>query len=231
MDNYIWVMQSPDGRQLVAVDPGDADPVLQLCQKEGALLTDILITHHHADHVGGIGKLRQAFPAVRVHGPALEKITGVDHPLGQGDTVSISGLEGAFTVLDIPGHTAGHIAYSLPTARWLFCGDTLFAAGCGRLFEGTAQQMFDSLQKLGSLPADTQVFCTHEYTQSNLAFACVAEPENADIRARASEVAARRSLGLSTLPSTLELEWKTNPFLRAGDASRLAQLRRQKDVF
>jgi len=230
-DNYIWTMLSGDRQRAVAVDPGDASPLLAFCQKAGATLTDILITHHHPDHTAGIPALKKAYPQARVWGPASENIAGVEHRLREGDRVDIEGLAGALSVLDIPGHTAGHIAYHHPGLAWLFCGDTLFAAGCGRLFEGTPQQMFDSLRKLGSLPSETRVFCTHEYTQSNLRFARVAEPDNTRVAERAAEVAALREAGVCTLPSNLALEWETNPFLRARDANHFAALRQHKDRF
>ncbi len=230
-DNYIWTMLSPDRQRATVVDPGDAAPVLAFCQKAGAALTDILITHHHPDHTAGIPLLKQTYPDARVWGPAGERIAGVETPLREGDTVAIGGLNRAFLVLDIPGHTAGHIAYYHPAMDWLFCGDTLFAAGCGRLFEGTPQQMFASLQKLGSLPSQTRVFCTHEYTHSNLRFAQEAEADNPAIHARAQTVASLRAQGACTLPSSIGLEWETNPFLRARDASHFAALRQQKDNF
>lgn len=230
-DNYIWTLQSADGQRAIAVDPGDAEPVLALCQKAGARLTDILITHHHPDHTAGIATLQRAFPDVRVTGPARETIAGVQHTVSEGDQIAVSGLAEPFEVIDIPGHTAGHVAYWLAQAGWLFCGDTLFAAGCGRLFEGTPAQMFASLQKLGALPPDTHVFCTHEYTQSNLRFAMHAEPDNAVIAERAARVGQMRAAGHPTVPSTLALEWQTNPFLRARDVAHFAALRQQKDHF
>lgn len=230
-DNYIWTLLSPDRQRAAVVDPGDASPVLAFCQKAGATLTDILITHHHPDHVAGIPALKQVWPQVRVWGPARERIPGMEHPLQEGDTVELEHLPDHFDVLDIPGHTAGHIAYFHREAGWLFCGDTLFAAGCGRLFEGTPEQMFASLQKLGALPPDTRVYCTHEYTQSNLRFAVVAEPGNDAVHARATAVGHLRERGDCTLPSSIALEWQTNPFLRARDAAHFAALRQQKDRF
>lgn len=222
---------SADAARAVCVDPGDAGPVLALCQKAGAALTDILITHHHADHTAGIPALKKAFPDAKVWGPARESIAGVEYPLSGGDVIALSGLGEPVHIIDIPGHTAGHIAYHLPKTGWLFCGDTLFAAGCGRLFEGTAAQMFASLQTLGALPDHTRVFCTHEYTLSNLRFAAHAEPENTAIVQRTQDVTQLRAEKRCSLPSTLALEWQTNPFLRARDTEHFAALRQQKDVF
>jgi hydroxyacylglutathione hydrolase len=175
--------------------------------------------------------LKAAFPKVRVHGPASENIEGLTTRLKENDSVAIAGLRDTFQVLEVPGHTAGHIAYYLAQAGWLFCGDTLFAAGCGRLFEGTAEQLYASLQKLGRLPKETLVFCTHEYTLSNLKFALWAEPENREIEQRWEQVQDLRLRNQSTLPSQIGLEWQTNPFLRARDAKHFAMLRLEKDSF
>lgn len=208
-DNYLWLLQERGGA--VVVDPGDAQPVLQALRSQGLDLTAILITHHHADHTGGIDELLRVYD-VPVYGPRAEsaKIRGLTHLLDDGDRVTVLGTD--FEVLSVPGHTLGHIAYF--SRDILLCGDTLFSAGCGRLFEGTPAQMHDSLTRLASLPGDSSVYCTHEYTLSNLAFARAVEPHNADIAAHIERVRSLRAQGLSSLPSTLALERCINPFLR-----------------
>ena len=208
-DNYIWALH--DKRSAVIVDPGDAAPVLAFLKTHHLTLAAILITHHHADHAGGVAGLLAHTP-VPVWGPAFESIAGVSNPVNEPATITLPALGLNMTVLDVPGHTAGHIAYY--SAPWLFCGDTLFACGCGRLFEGTPEQMLHSLQKLAQLPGDTAIYCAHEYTLSNIAFAQNAEPNNEILRRRAIEAAKRRQQGLPTVPSRLDLEWATNPFLR-----------------
>lgn len=207
-DNYIWLLHKGD--EAVVVDPGDAAPVKARLAAHGLRLVAILITHHHADHQGGISDLLAA-GQVPVYGPANESITGCTVPLSGGDRVQILGE--TLEVIDVPGHTAGHIAYAMPGA--LFCGDTLFAGGCGRLFEGTPAQMFASLGKLAALPGDTRVYCAHEYTEANLRFAAAVEPGNPALQQRIVEVAATRSRGAATVPSRLSEELETNPFLRA----------------
>lgn len=209
-DNYIWALHQ-DGHAIV-VDPGDATPVAAWLQTNQHHLTAILVTHHHGDHVGGLAALTREW-TVPVFGPANEAIAGITHPVREGDTIRAPGLDAAFTVFDVPGHTAGHVAYY--GAGALFCGDTLFAAGCGRLFEGTAAQMHASLGKLARLPPDTRVYCAHEYTQSNLRFALAVEPENQALHRRAEAVAAQRAHAQPSLPTTLANELATNPFLRA----------------
>ena len=208
-DNYIWVLRNR--RYAAIVDPGDAQPVLDFLQHEQLELCAILATHHHADHVGGIAALlaRQRVP---VFGPRGEPISTLTHPVGEGDTAAIPQLGLRFRVLDIPGHTRAHIAYY--GADSLFCGDTLFACGCGRLFEGTAPQMAASLAKLAALPDATLVYSGHEYTLANIEFARAVEPGNAELAARAASEADKRGRGLATLPTTIGREKKTNPFLR-----------------
>jgi len=214
-DNYIWLLQDPGTQRCAVVDPGDAAPVLAwLQQHPGWSLTDILITHHHHDHVGGVERLKSATDAT-VYGPADENIPARDVALRDNDRVSV--LVWDFDVYTVPGHTLGHIAYYHEGV--LFCGDTLFAAGCGRLFEGSPEQMHASLQRLAALPDDTQVYCTHEYTQSNLKFAAAVEPDNTDIAERVEHVRQLRSLNEVTLPSNLALEKRTNPFLRTAETS------------
>ena len=197
------------------VDPGDAAPVLAwLKQNPGWTLSDILVTHHHHDHVGGVEALKRVSGAT-VYGPAHETIPARDVALQDNQRISVLGWD--FAVYAVPGHTLGHIAFYHPGV--LFCGDTLFAAGCGRLFEGTPAQMHASLQRLAALPADTRVYCTHEYTQSNLRFAQAVEPDNADIAERVENVNRLRARGEITLPSNLALEKRTNPFLRTAETS------------
>lgn len=214
-DNYIWLLRDPARQRCAVVDPGDAAPVLAWLQANpGWQLEDILVTHHHFDHVGGVEQLKQITGA-RVMGPATENIPGRDLALGDGDQVQVLGLN--FSIIGVPGHTLGHIAYY--HGELLFCGDTLFAAGCGRLFEGTPQQMYASLSRLASLPASTQVYCTHEYTLSNLRFALAVEPANAHIIERLAQVEGWRAEGRISLPSNLALEKLTNPFLRTAETS------------
>lgn len=216
-DNYIWLLR--DDRSAVVVDPGDAGPVFNYLSLHGLSLVAILVTHHHGDHVGGNHELLEKFD-VPVYGPRQESIPGLTHPVAEGSTVRIPALDLDFQVLDVPGHTRGHVAYY--GANRLFCGDTLFACGCGRLFEGTAEQMHRSLQKLAALPADTLVYCAHEYTLSNIRFAKAVEPENPDLFAREREVLALLAQHQPTVPSTIGLERRTNPFLRAGQPAARA---------
>ncbi|MBB5203785.1 hydroxyacylglutathione hydrolase [Inhella inkyongensis] len=208
-DNYIWLLH--DGRQALAVDPGEAAPLRNALQALGLQLAAILVTHHHADHVGGISELGFAGP---VYGPAGESIAEVTHPLQQGDRLQLLGQ--TLEVLEVPGHTAGHIAYFVGgNEPILFCGDTLFGAGCGRLFEGSPAQMLHSLDQLAALPDATRVCCAHEYTLSNLRFAQAIEPDNPALQARQRQDEARRAAGQPTLPSRMDLERATNPFLRS----------------
>lgn len=210
-DNYLWLIH--DGVHAAVVDPGEAAPITAALEQHALSLVAILLTHHHADHVGGLPGLLPCFD-VPVFGPRGEAIPQVTQALGEGDTVTIPELQLTFAVLDVPGHTRGHIAYFAPGQRWLFCGDTLFAGGCGRLFEGTPAQMVESLDKLAALPDDTEVYCAHEYTLSNLRFAREAEPGNAALAARLQIEQARRERGEPTVPSTIGREKETNPFLR-----------------
>lgn len=243
-DNYIWAIHGQ--RHAVVVDPGDASVVQAFLRQQGLALAAILVTHHHHDHVDGIVELVRHH-AVPVFGPARETIPGLTHPMQEGDVLQLPESGWRLAVLDIPGHTAGHVAYFGHGA--LFCGDTLFGCGCGRLFEGTAAQMNDSLTKLATLPAETRVYCAHEYTLANIAFALTIEPKNSALQMREQQDRARIARGEPTLPSTLAQEQATNPFLRCRypeirhyvaqaegkkidtDVEVFSILRRMKDVF
>jgi hydroxyacylglutathione hydrolase len=236
-DNYLWLLH--DGHRALVVDPGDAQPVLAFLQQAGLQLEAILVTHHHADHIGGLDQLRDATGAA-VFGPARERIPEPLARLSQGDAITALGLR--FEVIDVPGHTAGHIAYfsrEVDGIPLLFCGDTLFSGGCGRLFEGTPAQMLASLDALAALPANTRVCCTHEYTLANLKFARAVEPANAELVQYTQRCEALRARQLPTLPSSIEQEKKINPFLRtrlpvvarAAQAFNGADLRDEVAVF
>lgn len=209
-DNYIWAIH--DAKTCIVVDPSAALPVLQFLENHKLMLAGILVTHHHADHTGGIQALLEQFP-IPVYGPDNPEIHSVSHSVQDNQTISLAGKH--FTVLAVPGHTLDHIAYYLPAEKALFSGDTLFAGGCGRIFEGTPAQMLASLEKLAALPADTRLFCTHEYTVSNLRFALEVEPSSEPLHKRLSGCLELRRAGLPTLPSLLAEELETNPFLRA----------------
>lgn len=217
-DNYVWLLREPQSGAVAVVDPSEAAPVKAKLDALGWTLTHILNTHHHNDHTGGNLALKQATGATIV-GPKAdrERIPGIDVALGEGETYAF-GREVA-QVFDIPGHTRGHIAFWFSEADALFCGDTLFTLGCGRMFEGTAPQMYASLSKLAGLPGETRVYCGHEYTQANARFALTIEPGNAALKSRASKIDALRAKGLPTVPATLAEERATNPFLRAREKS------------
>jgi hydroxyacylglutathione hydrolase len=210
-DNYIWAIHDTGQQQVAIVDPGDAEPVLEYVEKRGMTPVAILITHHHWDHVNGVEELFRHY-RVPVYGPAAEKIPGLTDQLKPGDTVSLPELDCHLLVLDLGGHTAGHIGYYGHGA--LFCGDTLFSAGCGRLFEGTAAQMHGSLSRIAGLPGNTQIYCAHEYTLANLAFAQAVEPDNTAVSQHLATVRSRRQRNLPSLPSRLTAEKSFNPFLR-----------------
>jgi hydroxyacylglutathione hydrolase len=220
-DNYLWLIH--DGTHAAVVDPGDARPILAALDAHALSLAAILLTHHHADHVGGVPELLSRFP-VPVYGPRDDGIAAVTQALTEGDTVTLARPAIRLHVLDVPGHTRGHIAFHAPEQGWLFCGDTLFAGGCGRLFEGSPQQMASSLTKLAALPEQTQVFCAHEYTLSNLRFAAAVEPGNEALRERIIADQARRDAGQPTVPSTISIEKATNPFLRFREPAIADQL-------
>ena len=208
-DNYIWTLRNAS--HAAVVDPGEARPVLDYLRREKLKLAAILATHHHPDHVGGIAELRRGFD-VPVYGPKNEPIATLTRPVSEGDRVAIAELGVEFSVLDIPGHTRAHIAYY--GAGSLFCGDTLFACGCGRVFEGTPEQMVRSLDKLAALPDDTKVYCGHEYTLANIGFAKEVDPDNEALAKREVHDRELRAQGKPTLPSRLGDEKRTNPFLR-----------------
>ena len=220
-DNYIWLFHHQSERQAYVVDPGDAAPVLKALQEHQLELAGILVTHQHPDHIGGITELLNRHD-IPVYGPA--DINLVSHPLGNGDKLWLADVD--FSVLAVPGHTLNHLAYFGNTGSdqppVLFCGDTLFAAGCGRLFEGSPQQMYDSLQGIADLPAHTLVYCAHEYTLSNLKFALAVDPDNQDLQQRNASCMKLREKDISTVPFTLAEDLKTNPFLRSQSPAIIA---------
>ena len=223
-DNYLWVLE--DGRRAAVVDPGDAVPVQRFLDERGLELAAILATHHHGDHVGGVPALVARWKCP-VFGPAHDGVEGLTRALAEGDAIVVPALDYALKVLDVPGHTAGHIAYVHDGGEpAVFCGDTLFACGCGRLFEGTPAQMAASLAKLAALPGPTRVYCAHEYTLSNIRFAEAVEPGNRELAARKARESEKRERGKPTLPSTVAEERATNPFLRCGDPQVVAAAER-----
>ena len=211
-DNYIWLLRQH--RSAAVVDPGDADPVLRALNQSDLNLSGILITHHHGDHAGGVEDLVSVFPDARVFAPHDRRIPCVTDQVAEGAEVQVPGLPARFRVLEVPGHTATHIAYLGEGV--LFCGDTLFAAGCGRVFDGTFEQLAASLERIAALPPDTLIYCAHEYTLANLGFAAWVEPESPAVAGRTSEARRRRASGEPTVPSRLAEELATNPFLRTG---------------
>ena len=243
-DNYVFLVRDPASGAVAVVDPADSGPVIDALEARGWRPTHILNTHHHPDHVGGNADLKARY-GVTIVGPAADRdrIPGIDIALGEGDPFTF-GTQRVETI-DVPGHTRGHCAYHLPDAGVVFVGDTLFALGCGRLFEGTPAQMQRSLAKLAALPDDTLAYCAHEYTQSNARFAVTVEPGNADLAARTDEIDRARAQGIATVPTTIGREKATNPFLRwdsedlratlglegADAATVLGETRRRKDVF
>jgi hydroxyacylglutathione hydrolase len=229
-DNYIWLVHDAASDETMVVDPAVAAPVLAEAESRGWKITQIWNTHWHPDHTGGNAEIKAA-TGCTVTGPMAEaeRIPTLDVKVAGGDIVRLGKIEA--TVIDVPAHTAGHIAFSLPTEKAVFVGDTLFAMGCGRLFEGTAEQMFDNMRKLEALPDETAVYCAHEYTQSNGRYALVAEPDNMDLSARMKRVDTARANGEATVPTTIGLERATNPFMRAASVAQLAERRAAKDSF
>ena len=229
-DNYIWLLHDSASGETMVVDPAVADPVLEAAEARGWRIGQIWNTHWHPDHTGGNAAIKAATGA-RVTGPAAEaeRIPTLDRQVREGDRVSFGALEAE--VMEVPAHTAGHIAYHLPSERIVFVGDTLFAMGCGRLFEGTAEQMHSNLQRLAQLPPETEVYCAHEYTLSNGRFALSVEPGNEALVRRMEAVEAARARGEATVPTTIGLERDTNPFMRVSSAEELAVRRAAKDNF
>jgi len=229
-DNYIWLVHEPASGESMIVDPAEAGPVLAAADARGWRITQIWNTHWHPDHTGGNAEIKAVTGCI-ITGPAAEaaRIPTLDRTVGEGDRVRLGDIEAE--VIEVPAHTAGHIAYHFASERVAFVGDTLFAMGCGRLFEGTAEQMFANMQRLAALSDETQVYCAHEYTLSNGRYALAAEPDNAEIAARMAEVEAARARGEATVPTTIGLERATNPFMRARDAVQLAERRAAKDTF
>ncbi|MGZ8258505.1 MAG: hydroxyacylglutathione hydrolase [Methylotenera sp.] len=226
-DNYIWLIHN--GSQAIIVDPGDAEPVVETLKRLELSLQTILVTHHHHDHIGGVAMLIEAYPDAKVYAPKLEQYDFNHIPIGEPDVIELTGFNLKLAVINLPGHTLGHVGYYIEHhaknyayenhgdsygKNLLFCGDTLFGAGCGRLFEGTPAQMMASLQKLAALPLDTQVYCTHEYTLHNINFALSLEPNNQALIERHLETLRLRNLQQPSLPSSIGLELATNPFLR-----------------
>lgn len=239
-DNYIWAIRSSSNNAVALVDPGDSSTCLDYIKQHNLVLDSILVTHHHQDHVGGIAKLlnyaNNKNHTVTVYGPAEENIEHIDKKLSENDKVILTALDCQFTVLDLPGHTLGHIAYlnnsSLTKQPILFCGDTLFSGGCGRVFEGTHQQMYNSINKLANLADNTLVYCAHEYTQANIAFALEVEPMNESLQEYATEVKTLRLANKRTIPSLLSREKLINPFLRCTEPNIiLAAEKYKKNLF
>lgn len=229
-DNYVWLVHEPASGETMVVDPAVAEPVLDAARTRGWRITQIWNTHWHADHTGGNAAIKEATGCL-VTGPAAEagRIPTLDRRVSEGDRVALGGIEAE--VLEVPAHTAGHIAYHLPAEQLAFVGDTLFAMGCGRLFEGSAEQMYANLKRLERLPENTAIYCAHEYTLSNARFAVTVEPRNPALRERLAAVEAARAANEATVPTTIALERATNPFMRAASVAEFAERRRLKDNF
>lgn len=221
-DNYVWTIINDKKDKAIIVDPGSATEVLQFLTENHLDLIAILITHHHADHTLGILEIKNVYNKIPVYGSKVRDIAGVDHKISEGSVIAFKDFDLTLKVFDIPGHTLSHVAYY--DGGMVFTGDTLFSAGCGRLFEGTPIQMMDSLQKIQSLPDETAVYCGHEYTLNNLKFASIVEPSNAEVQRRLEKVIALREKGEPTLPSSLKIEKTTNPFLRVREKEVIANV-------
>jgi len=228
-DNYAWLVHDPESGETVAIDPGEADPVLAAAADRGWRIDHVWTTHWHPDHTGGNASIKAQGATITGPGAEAAKIPTLDVRVGEGDSVSLGAH--VARVMTVPGHTQGHIAFHFADDAVIFTGDTLFAMGCGRLFEGTPADMFANMQRYAALPDETMVFCGHEYTQSNGRYALVAEPDNAAIARRMIDVDAARARGEATVPTTIALEKATNPFLRATSAAQLGDYRAAKDAF
>jgi hydroxyacylglutathione hydrolase len=222
-DNYIWLIHND--KNSIVVDPGDANPVIETLERKNLGLIAILITHHHADHIGGVRELQKKYPNIKIFAPYKDKYDFVNKSLKNGDEINIPELQINYKIIEIPGHTQGHIAYY--DMKNLFCGDTLFACGCGKIFDGTHEQMYNSLRKISALPKNTKIYCAHEYTKKNIAFALSLKPDDMNLKLR-REFTSQLKI---TVPSTLDEELKTNPFLNCHSLEAFKKLRDLKDQF
>ena len=228
-DNYVWLIHDEESGETGAVDPSVADPVLSAAEAQGLRITQVLNTHWHPDHTGGNDAIRDA-TGCTITGPAeAERVSKMDRVVAEGDRIQVGGSEAI--VWDIPAHTAGHIALYFEDEGMIFVGDTMFVMGCGRLFEGTAEQMYANMQRIAALPDDVRIYCGHEYSLANARFAAHVDPDNADVARRLEQVSALRDAGKITLPTTVAEERATNPFVRARNAQEFAELRTAKDSF
>jgi hydroxyacylglutathione hydrolase len=219
-DNYIWLLRQGSDPRVTVVDPGDGEPVIEALRREGLELATVLITHHHQDHIGGLAELMAVWPNLRAIGPKDRRIPGLSRIVGEGNRVMPNGPALEFGVIEVPGHTSTHIAYV--GAGLLFCGDTLFAGGCGRVFDGTFEQLAASLRRIAALPAETRCYCAHEYTEANLGFAAWVEPDSPELARRQADVAKARAADRPTVPSIIGDELATNPFLRTREPAVVA---------
>jgi len=222
-DNYIWLIHNDQNS--IIVDPGDAGPVISALERKNLNLVAILITHHHADHIGGVMELQEKYPHIKIFAPQKDKYDFVNISLKNGDEINIPELQINYKIIEIPGHTRGHIAYY--DKKNLFCGDTLFACGCGKIFDGTHEQMYNSLKKISALPKDTKIYCAHEYTKKNISFALSLDPDDTNLKLRKALVFNMKN----TIPSSLEEELKTNPFLKCTSLEAFKRLRDLKDQY
>ena len=222
-DNYIWLIHNDQNS--IIVDPGDAGPVISALERKNLNLVAILITHHHADHIGGVMALQEKYPHIKIFAPQKDKYDFVNISLKNGDEINIPELQINYKIIEIPGHTRGHIAYY--DKKNLFCGDTLFACGCGKIFDGTHEQMYNSLKKISALPKDTKIYCAHEYTKKNISFALSLDPDDTNLKLRKALVSNIKN----TIPSSLEEELKTNPFLKCTSLEAFKRLRDLKDQY